>query len=62
MSRHRHTGGTFSGDPGRLKVSRDSKLLVATHLESGLGLDQPDHGIRQRLVKLRGQGEVNNCV
>ena len=36
--------------------------LVATHLESGLGLDLLDHGIRQRLVKLQEQGEVNGCV
>ena len=40
----------------------DSRLLVATHLESGLGLDLLDHGIRQRLVELQGRGEVNNCV
>lgn len=29
--------------------------MVATHLESGLGLDLLDHSIRQRLVKLQGQ-------
>ena len=40
----------------------DEGYLVATHLESGLGLDLLDHGIRQRLVKLQEQGEVNGCV
>lgn len=34
----------------------DDKLSVATHLESGLGLNLLDHSIRQRLVKLQGQG------
>jgi len=34
--------------------------VVTTYLESGLGLDLLNHGIRQRLVKL--QGEVNGCV
>ena len=33
----------------------NNKLLVATHLKSGFGLDLLDHSIRQRLVKLRGQ-------
>ena len=36
--------------------------MVVTYFESGLGLDLLNHGIRQRLVKLQGQGEVNGCV
>lgn len=36
--------------------------MVSTHLESGLGLDLFDHGVRQRLVKLQGQGKVNDYV
>lgn len=31
--------------------------MVATDLESGLGLDLLNHGVRQRLVKLRERGE-----
>jgi len=33
-----------------------------TNLESRLGLDLLHHGVRQRLVKLQGRGEVNDCV
>jgi hypothetical protein len=40
----------------------NSRLLVATHLESGLGLDLLHHGVRQRLVELQERGEVNNCM
>ena len=32
------------------------KLMVATHLESGLGLDLLDHSVRQGLVKLQRRG------
>ena len=31
--------------------------MVVTDLESGLGLDLLDHGVRQRLVKLRASGK-----
>jgi hypothetical protein len=33
------------------------RLMVATHLKSSLGLDLLDHGVRQRLVKLRESGK-----
>jgi hypothetical protein len=35
---------------------------VATHLESGLGLDLLNHSVRQRLVELRDKSTVTSAV
>jgi hypothetical protein len=44
------------------RLARRVKDWLSTHLESGLGLDLLDHGIRQRLVELREQGGVSGFV